>query len=253
MTETANTTDLHGKTVLITGAAQRVGAQTARLLHQAGANIVIHYRRAESEAKLLQSELNRLRQKSAVIIAADLADINAPQRLIAFAIEQWGSLDILINNASSFYSTPIGSVNEQQWDDLFSANLKAPFFLAQAAAPQLQKRHGVIINIVDIHAERPLRKHTVYSLAKAGLAMLTKSLACELGPEIRVNGVSPGAIMWPENDMDDATKEKIMNKTFLKRKGDAMDVARSVLYLCRDATYTTGQILVVDGGRSLNS
>jgi len=250
---TQSSTDLRGKTALITGAAQRVGAQICRSLHHAGANVVIHYRHSDTSAKQLQAELNTIRANSAASIAADLNDISGLSPMVEFAEKQWGSLDILINNASRFYPTPIGSVTEAHWDDLINSNVKAAFFLAQAATPYLQKRSGVIINIIDIHADRPLKSHPVYCIAKAGLAMLTKSLACELGPEIRVNGVAPGAILWPENDMDDETKTNIVNKTFLKQKGDPQDIARAVLYLVQDAHYTTGQILAVDGGRSLKT
>lgn len=245
--------ELNGKTALITGAAQRVGAQICRTLHQAGANIIVHYRQSETSAKQLQAELNAIRPNSAAIYAMDLANIDALSTLIDYSQQQWNSLDILINNASNFYPTLIGSVTETHWNDLIDANVKAAFFLSQAAAPALKIYQGSIVNIIDIHAERPLKSHPVYCIAKAALAMMTKSLACELGPEIRVNGVAPGAILWPDNEMDDATKANIIEKTFLKCKGDPANIATAVLYLVQDASYTTGQILAVDGGRSLKS
>ena len=242
-----------GKVALITGAAHRIGAQTARTLHAAGANIVLHYRSSSSGAEALQSELHAIRADSVALVQADLHDSAALPKLVEQARAAWGRLDLLVNNASTFYPTPVGSVGEAEWDDLIGTNLKAPFFLAQAAAPHLKEHGGCIVNIVDIHAERPLKEHPVYSMAKAGLVMMTKSLACELGPEVRVNAVAPGAILWPENEMDDATKNKILERTFLKRQGNPQDIANAVLFLARDAHYTSGHILTVDGGRSLNS
>ncbi len=244
---------LSDKVVLITGAAHRIGAATARLLHQAGANIVLHYRHSAEGAKLLADELNSKRAESVILLQGDLLDIAALSQLVEQAHAAWNRLDVLVNNASTFYPTPIGNVSEEQWNDLMGTNLKAPFFLSQAAAPQLKTARGCIINIVDIHADQPLREHPVYSMAKAGLVMMTKSLAAELGPEIRVNGIAPGAILWPENDMDDAIKSKILERTFLKRQGNPQDIARAALFLIRDADYTTGNIIKVDGGRSLNS
>lgn len=244
---------LQGKVALITGAAHRIGATTARTLHAAGANIVLHYRASAAGAEALQAELHASRPASVALVQGDLLDNTVLPRLVAEAHTVWGRLDILVNNASTFYPTPVGSVGEAEWDDLIGTNLKAPFFLAQAAAPHLKVQRGAIVNIVDIHAERPLKGHPVYSMAKAGLVMMTKSLACELGPEVRVNGVAPGAILWPENEMDDATKEKILDRTFLKRQGNPQDIANAVLFLARDAHYTSGHILTVDGGRSLNS
>ncbi len=244
---------LDGKVVLITGAAHRIGAATARLLHQAGANIVLHYRSSGGGAEALAEELNALRAASVTLLQGDLLDIAALPQLVAQAHAAWGRLDVLINNASTFYPTPVGSVGEEQWNDLMGTNLKAPFFLSQAAAPHLKAERGCIVNIVDIHADQPLRGHPVYSMAKAGLGMMTKSLAAELGPEIRVNGIAPGAILWPENDMDDAIKTKILERTFLKRQGNPRDIARAALFLIRDADYTSGHIIKVDGGRSLNS
>jgi pteridine reductase len=243
---------LSNKVVLITGAAHRIGATTARMLHAEGLNILLHYRQSRDAAESLQAELNLIRADSVHLIQADLHDTANLPALIEQAIQIWGRLDVLINNASSFYATPIGTVTEPQWDDLIGSNLKAPFFLSQAAAPYLRQQHGCIVSIVDIHAERPLKEFPVYSTAKAGLVMLTKSLACELGPEVRVNAVAPGAILWPEN-LGENEKEKIISRTFLKRQGAPDDIARAILYLIRDAGYMSGQVLTVDGGRSLNS
>jgi pteridine reductase len=244
---------LEGKVALITGGAHRIGATTARTLHAAGANIVLHYRNSATGARALQAELHTIRPESVALVQGDLHHSAALPQLVKQAHAAWGRLDLLVNNASTFYPTPVGTVGEAQWDDLIGTNLKAPFFLAQAAAPHLKMQRGAIVNIVDIHAERPLKEHPVYSMAKAGLVMMTKSLACELGPEVRVNGVAPGAILWPENEMDDATKSKILERTFLKRQGSPQDIANAVLFLARDAHYTSGHILTVDGGRSLNS
>ena len=244
---------LEGKVVLITGAAHRIGATTARTLHAAGANIVLHYRRSRDGALALQAELQKSRPESVVLVQADLLAVDKLPSLVKQAHAAWGRLDVLINNASTFYPTPVGSVTEAHWNDLMGSNLKAPFFLAQAAAPHLARERGCIVNIVDVHADRPLKAHPVYSMAKAGLGMMTKALACELGPEVRVNGVAPGAILWPENDMDEVTKQRIISRTFLKRQGNPGDIARAVLFLIRDGLYMSGQILTVDGGRSLNS
>jgi len=247
------TRSLHGKAVLITGAAHRIGATTARLLHGAGANIVLHYRQSRAAAEKLQAELNEHRANSVVLVQGDLLDTARLEGIAREAHSAWGRLDVLINNASTFYATPVGTITPQHWDDLLGSNLKAPLFLSQAAAPFLRETRGCIVNIVDIHAERPLRQYPVYSVAKAGLVMLTKSLACELGPEVRVNAIAPGAILWPEHEMDEATKARILDRTFLKRQGSPEDIARAALFLIRDADYTSGQILNVDGGRSLNS
>lgn len=243
--------DLTDKVALITGGVQRVGAMTARLLHAAGANLVLHYRHSRQSALELQAELNDKRNHSVILIQAELLETVKLKGIISKSIEQWGRLDILINNASSFYPTPMGTVTENDWDDLMGSNMKAPFFLSQAAAPHLEKYNGCIINIVDIHAQRPMEGHSVYNMAKAGLAMLVKTLAFELGPKIRVNGVAPGAIMWPAQEMDDLTKQRIVSRTYLKRKGSAEDIAKTVLFLAANADYITGQIIAVDGGRSL--
>jgi pteridine reductase len=240
------------KVVLITGAAHRIGATTAKLLHLNGMNIVLHYRGSRKQAQDLQKELNGLRENSVILIQADLHITNGLPALIEESLKAWGRLDVLVNNASSFYPTLIGKATEENWDDLIGSNLKAPFFLSQAAAPHLKKTNGCIINIIDIHAERPLKTFSIYCMAKAGLAMMTKSLACELGPEIRVNGVAPGAILWPEN-LDEVNKQRIVSRTFLKRQGEPNDISKTILYLIKDADYVTGQIIAVDGGRSLNA
>ncbi len=240
------------KTVLITGGAKRIGAETARTLHQAGMNIIIHYRSSQQEADELVYELNQQRADSAAVVQADLNDDSVYGRLIEDAVEVWGHLDVLVNNASSFFPTPIGTITLGHWHDLVNSNLKAPLFLSQAATPYLRENNGCIINMVDIHAFRPMREHPVYCAAKAGLAMLTQSLAQELGPEVRVNGIGPGAILWPENDMDEAAKQFIIERTALKRHGEPRDIARAILFLVRDADYITGHIVPVDGGRSLN-
>ena len=205
----------------------------------------------EPSDQALQKELNSKRENSVVLVQADLLANNALTALAKEAYNAWQRLDVLINNASTFYRTPIGSANDQHWDDLFGTNVKAPFFLAQAAAPFLRKTHGCIINMVDIHARRPLKEYSIYSMAKASLETMTKALARELGPEIRVNGVSPGAILWPDN-LDEVTKQRIVSKTFLKRKGEPEDIAKAIRFIIEDAPYMTGQILSIDGGRSLS-
>lgn len=240
------------KVALITGAAHRIGATTAKLLHQHGMNIVLHYRSSREKAQALQKELNDKRENSVILIQADLHLTSGLPALIEASINAWGQLDVLINNASTFYPTQIGKATEEHWDDLIGSNLKAPFFLSQAAAPHLKKTNGCIVNIVDIHAERPLKAFPIYSMAKAGLVMMTKSLAGELGPDVRVNAVAPGAILWPEN-LDEVAKQRIVSRTFLKRQGNPEDISKTILYLIKDADYVTGQIIAVDGGRSLNS
>ena len=244
---------LEDRAVLITGAAHRIGATTARTLHAAGANIVLHYRASREPALALQEELQAERPDSVMLVQADLRRTDMLAGLVREAHAAWDRLDILVNNASVFYPTPMGSVSEEQWADLMDTNVKAPFFLAQAAAPHLRRHRGAIVNIVDIHADRPLKEHPVYSISKAGIDMLTKTLAQELGPEVRVNGVAPGAILWPENEMDDLTKQRIISRTFLKRQGAPEDIASAVLFLVKDAGYVSGHVLVVDGGRSLNA
>ncbi len=242
---------LNNKVALVTGAARRIGAAIAGRLHSAGARVAIHYRGSAGVAEALAGKLNTIRPDSAAVFQQDLQYSDEMPGLIADVTDWGGRLDILVNNASTFYPTPPGEITEDQWDELIGSNLKAPLFLSQAAIPELRRTSGVIINIVDIHAQRPLRDYTVYGLAKAGLAMLTRSLAKDLAPDIRVNGVSPGAILWPEDDMSDAVKTTILEQIPLRRCGDPDDIAGCVLYLARDAHYMTGQIIVVDGGRSI--
>ena len=242
---------MNNKVILVTGAARRIGAAIVTCLHENGARVAIHYRGSANDAKGLASTLNAIRDNSAATFQADLLDTASLPPLIDAVIEWGGSLDGLVNNASSFYPTPVGSITEENWDDLVGSNLKAPLFLSQAAAEPLRSSGGAIVNIVDIHADRPLRNHAVYGSAKAGLAMLTRSLAKDLAPEIRVNGVSPGAILWPENGMTTAVQKNILDQIPLGRAGDPADIATCVLFLLRDATYVTGQIIPVDGGRSM--
>lgn len=242
---------LTGKTVLITGGARRVGAAIGRQLHGAGANLVVHYRNSAGEAEALAADLNAARADSAATVQGDLLAIDRLPDLVKFTVGRFGGLDVLVNNASTFYPTPVGQITPAQWDDLFGSNLKAPLFLSQAAAPALREAHGLILNIVDIHALRPLRQHTVYCAAKAGLHMLTRSLAKELGPEIRVNGISPGPVLWPEHGGDDAMRAKIIQRTILQRMGTPEDIARTALFFAAQAPFITGQILAVDGGRSV--
>ena len=245
---------MQGKTVLVTGSAKRVGAAISRRLHAAGANLVLHYRSSTREALELRDELNALRPDSAVAFQADLLDLAALRPLVDQVIEKFGRLDALVNNASSFYATPLAELNEQQWHDLLGTNLRAPLFLAQAAAAELRRRHGCIVNIADIHAERPMHGHLLYSVAKAGLAALTRALAQEMAPQVRVNAVAPGVIIWPENAawIDEEQRRKIVAHTLLKREGEPDDIARTVAFLIQDAPYVTGQIIAVDGGRSVN-
>ncbi len=251
MKSTIENASLRDQAVLITGGARRVGAEIARTLHAAGANILIHYRSSAAAAIALADEFNHARARSAAIHAAHLSNAEAPDKLVSAVLQEFGRLDILINNASSFYPTPLGQITLPQWDDLIGSNLKAPLFLSQAAAPSLAKQRGLIINMIDIHALRPLKGHPVYSTAKAGLAMLTRALARELGPDVRVNGIAPGPVLWPEGDMDADLKREIIDKTALKRHGTPQDIARTALFLARDAPYITGQIIAVDGGRSI--
>ena len=247
-----NTNPLHGKVALITGAAQRIGAAMAETLHAEGLNLALHYRKSKQAAHALQQKLNARRANSVVLIQADLLDNAKVAHMVQDAIQAWGRLDILINNASSFYPTPIGSVTDGHWNEIMGSNLKAPFFAAQAAARALSETAGCIINIADIHAERPLKTYPVYSAAKAGLVMLTKALACELAPQVRVNAIAPGAILWPE-EIDEITQQRIISRSLLKRQGSPEDIARAALFLVRDAGYITGQVIAVDGGRSINA
>jgi len=242
---------LADRCVLITGGAKRLGAAIGRRLHAAGASLVVHYHQSRTSAGALVAGLEALRPGSALAVRADLHEVARLPELVAAAVARFGSLDVLVNNASTFYPTPVGTITVAQFDDLVGTNLRAPLFLSQAAAPALAAARGLIINMVDIHGRRPLRAHPVYSAAKAGLVMLTKSLARELGPAVRVNGIAPGPVMWPERDLDDALKAEIISKTALKRSGSPDDIARAALFFAVDAPYVTGQVIAVDGGRSL--
>jgi pteridine reductase len=244
---------LEGKAVLITGGARRVGAAISRRLHGAGANLVIHYRSSAAEARALKAELTAVRSDSVVLVQGDLLKPANLTGLIKDAVKAFGRLDALVNNASSFYPTPMGEITEKAWDDLVGTNLKAPLFLSQAAARELRKNHGVIVNIIDIHAEFPMKSYVVYNVAKGGLLALTRSLARELGPEVRVNGVAPGTILWPEDETwkDELGRQRIMNQSALKRIGEPDDIAKTVEFLLTSAPYVTGQVIAVDGGRSV--
>ena len=243
--------NLDGKVVLVTGAARRIGAAIVTRLHENGARVAIHYRGSADAADALAKQLNTARPQSAATFQADLLDTECLAPLVDDVVAWGGRLDGLVNNASTFYPTPVGTITEDHWTDLMGSNLKAPLFLSQAAVPHLRRHQGAIINLVDIHAQRPLRNHPVYGPAKAGLAMLTRALAKDLAPDIRVNGVSPGAILWPEEGMSDSAQQTILRQVPLERPGDPADIAGCVLYLLRDANYVTGQIIAVDGGRSI--
>jgi pteridine reductase len=245
---------LQGKVVLVTGGAKRVGAAICRRLHAAGASVLVHYRSSAIEARALQVELQSRRADSVVVAQADLLKPASCAQLVKAALKQLERLDAVVNNASSFFPTPVGEITEQAWDDLIGTNLKAPLFLSQAAAPELRRNHGCIVNLIDIHAERPMRHHAVYTAAKGGLAALTRALARDLGPEVRVNGIAPGTIVWPDDDTwrDEVARQRIINQSALKRIGEPDDVARAVQFLIADAPYVTGQILAVDGGRSVS-
>jgi len=242
---------LDNKVILVTGASKRIGANTARCLHQAGARLVIHYNRGAIAAENLKNALCEIRDNSVELIRGDLADISKMKNLVRHAAMKMGRLDALINNASVFFPTPINAATEDHWHTIFDANLKAPFFLAQAAAPYLKKSCGAIINMADIYAERPIADHPIYSASKAGLVSLTRSLAHDLGPEIRVNAISPGAIIWPENNPDEVSQQRMISRTPLKRVGDPDDIARTILFLLVNAPYITGQVINVDGGRTV--
>lgn len=244
---------IEGEVVLITGAARRIGAVIARALHRQGMRVALHYRSSAAEADALARELNHARPHSAALIRADLQRVEELPAMIDQTVSAWGRLDALVNNASAFFPTPVGSITTAQWNALIDSNLKGPLFLSQAAAAALADNGGCIVNITDIHAERPLKGYCVYSIAKAGLAMLTRSLARELGPRVRVNAVAPGAILWPEHELDAAGQREIVARTALKRQGAPEDIARAVLFLIRDGAYVTGQTIVVDGGRSLHT
>jgi pteridine reductase len=239
------------KVALITGAARRVGASMARRLHDAGYHVVVHYGRSADEAERLCSELNAARPASARPLQAHLSRVDHLADFAARAAALWGGLDVLVNNASVFQATPLPDASEAQWDELLGVNLKAPFFLCQAAAPFLHEKRGSIINIADIYAERPRPGYCIYSIAKAGLVAMTRALARELAPEVRVNALAPGAILWPEQETNSAGQSEILSRVPLGRTGDPDDIARAALFLARDAGYVTGQVLTVDGGRTL--
>ena len=244
---------LEDKVVLITGAARRVGAAIVRSLHGAGARIAIHHRGSGAEADALSAELNATRPGSAILLQADLLDTAKLPGLVEATLAAFGRLDILVNNASTFYPTPVGTITEGQWDDLLGTNLKAPLFLSQAAAPALRASEGLILNIVDIHGLRPLKGFPVYSPAKAGLVMLTHALARELAPQVRVNAIAPGPVLFPETGLTEDKKADIIDRTLLKRRGSPQDIARAALFFAADAPYVTGQVLAIDGGRSTNA
>jgi len=243
---------VQGKVVLITGGAKRVGAAICRRLHAAGALLVLHYRHSAGEARLLSAELNHARADSVALIQADLLDDAKLVSVVDQTVQTFGRLDALINNASSVFATPVGDITPEHWQDLIGTNLKAPMFLAQAAAPALRKSQGAIVNITDIHAERPLKNYVVYSVAKAGLIGLTRSLARELAPDVRVNAVAPGPILWPDDDsFDELSRQRIISHTPLRREGAPDDIARAVHFLLEDAGYVTGETIHVDGGRHM--
>ena len=254
MNSNLQSANVQTKIVLITGGAKRVGAAICRELHACGANIMIHYKSSVNEARALQAELNLQRPNSVAIIQGDLLNVAIAPSLVHETIKHFGRLDVLINNASTYYPTELSQINEENWHDLMGSNLKAPMFLAQAAAAELRKQAGSIINITDMHIERPKKGYIVYSVAKAGLVTLTKSLAHELSPEVRVNAVAPGPVQWPENNpqFDEVYRQRVISQTLLKRIGDPTDIAKAVKFLTYDAPFITGHVLAVDGGRSLN-
>lgn len=245
---------INNKVILITGGAKRVGAAICRELHAHGAQLMIHYKTSITDARALKAELNLLRANSVAIIQGDLHNMDSLPNLVNETVNCFGRLDVLINNASTYFPTELGQINEDNWHDLMGSNLKAPVFLAQTAAPELRKNHGCIVNITDMHIERPKKGYIIYSIAKAGLVTLTKSLAHELAPEVRVNAVAPGPVQWPENNpqFDEVYRQRVINQTLLKRVGAAEDVAKAVKFLIYDAPFITGHVLAVDGGRSLN-
>lgn len=236
---------------LITGGARRIGKEIAHTLHSAGYNIMVHYRSSSGEADQLASNLNADREDSAATVSGDLLDLNVIPGIIEATVERFSRLDVLINNASTFYPTPIELINDEYWNDLMGSNLRAPAFMVRSAAKHLREHQGAIINIVDIYAHNPLSNHPIYCAAKAGLAMLTKSLARDLAPEIRVNGVSPGAILWPEQGNDEISQAELLSRVPLNRMGEPAEIANTVRFLVQDGTYITGQIIAVDGGRSI--
>ncbi len=239
------------KVALVTGGAARIGAAIAEVLHAEGFNLALHYRSSQIEAAVLQTRLEARRPGSVRLLAADLREVAAAVKLVEEAVAVWGRLDVLVNNASVFYPTPLGEAAEEHWEELLDTNLKAPFFLSQAAFPQLKRQGGSIVNLIDIYAYRPRPGYPIYSLSKAGLLALTRALAREMAPEVRVNGVAPGAILWPDTPMGEAERTALLDSIPLRRMGQVADIANAVRYLVCDADYVTGQILAVDGGRSL--
>jgi pteridine reductase len=241
----------NAKVALITGAARRVGAEIAEVLHGCGYNILLHFHRSRDDAEALADRLNALRSRSVHLVEADLLDVATMARWLPEAVAVWGRLDALINNASAFYPSPIGTVTLSVWEELMGSNLKAPFFLSQAASPYLAVFQGSIVNLGDIYATRPLKNYPVYCMAKAGLIAMTSALAIELAPSVRVNAVSPGAVLWPIENPDPEGRKKILEHIPLGRSGSPLDIARAVRFLLEDAPYVTGQTLSIDGGRSL--
>lgn len=241
-----------GRVAIVTGAARRIGAVIARHLHGRGLDVMIHYRSTVDPARRLCDEFNRDRADSAALVRADLGDDDSPDRLASATLEAFGRIDVLVNNASAFRPTPLGEVTAADWDELMASNLRAPYFVAQRCAPELGRHDGAIVNLVDIHGLVPLARHGVYSQAKAGLIMQTRSLALELAPDVRVNGVAPGAILWPEGEHSPEVGERILERVPMGRRGRPEDIAGAVAFLALDAPYITGQILAVDGGRLLN-
>ena len=244
-------TTLNNKVILITGSTRRIGLEIVRSLHNQGARIIVHYNHSDRQARDLESKLNTVRPNSILLVQGNLEDISAIRSLARNCIIEMGQLDALINNASAFFPTPISSATEEQWQNIMDVNLKAPFFLAQGVAPYLKKSRGCIINMTDIYAERPLENHPIYSASKAGLVSLTRSLARDLGPEIRVNAVAPGAILWPENDGDELAQQRLISATPLKRRGDPQDIVKAVEFLLTGADFITGQVINIDGGRTI--
>lgn len=240
------------RVAIVTGAARRIGATIVESLHGRGLNVVVHCRGSGREAEVLATRLNARRDASAIVVQADLAERSAPDRLVGRALDAFGRLDVLINNASAFYPTPVGEASHDHWDDLMASNLRAPFFLSQLSASHLAERDGAIVNLVDIHALVPMKRHPVYCQAKAGLVMQTRSLAKELAPAVRVNAVAPGAILWPEHEGSPEAEAAILDRIPMQRQGHPDDIAGAVAFLALDATYVTGQVLAVDGGRLLN-
>ena len=244
---------LTGKVALVTGAARRIGAEICRALHEAGMTLAVHYRNSADDARVLRDELQHRRAQSAFVFQGDLLQRGTPENLAEQVVSALGRIDLLVNNASNFYPTPLAEATVEQWDDLLGINLRAPFFLSRACAAQLGNHGGSIVNLADIHGEHPLAEHSIYNIAKAGVVMMTRTLARELAPRVRVNAIAPGAILWPEHKkMGPSARERILERIPLGRTGDPQEIARAVVFLARDATYTTGQVIAVCGGRSIH-